>query len=263
MDKMTLLELTQDILSSMDSDEVNSIDDTVESTQVAAIIRNTYRAILTNRDWPHTKRLVELEASGNSALPTHMSLKDDVKRIDFVKYNVAKASDGAQRKFRDIRWLEVDDFLRRLNTLDNTKDNVVTVTDPASGIPLSIRSDLAPTYYTSFDDEHIVFDSFDSSVDSTLQKSKTQVYGFVYPEWSMEDEFIPDLPNSAFTLLLEESKSRAFVELKQIANQKAEQESQRQTTWLSRKDRRIKGGIRFPDYGRHRGFARYKFPDSP
>lgn len=263
MEKMTLLELTQDILSSMDSDEVNSIDDTVESSQVAAIIRNTYRAILTNRDWPHTKRLVELEASGVSTRPTHMSLIDDVKRIDFVKYNVAKASDGSKRVFRDITWLEVDDFLRRLNNLDNTKDNIITVIDPASNIPLSIRTDLAPTYYTSFDDKNVVFDSFDSTVDSTLQKSKTQVYGYVYPAWEMQDDYVPDLPNSAFTLLLEESKSRAFIELKQIANQKAEQESQRQNAWLSRKDRRINGGIRFPDYGRHRGFARYKFPDNP
>lgn len=263
MDKMTLLEITQDILSSMDSDEVNSIDDTVESVQVAAIIKNTYRALLTNRDWPHTKRLIELNASGNSALPTHMSLVDDVKRIDFVKYNVAKASDGDKRKFRDIRWLEVDDFLRRLNALDNTSANVVTVIDPASSIPLSIRSDLAPTYYTSFDDTNIVFDSFDSAVDSTLQKIKTQVYGFVYPAWSMADDYVPDLPNTAFTLLLEESKSRAFIELKQIANQKAEQESQRQNTWLSRKDRRIKGGIRFPDYGRRTGRSRSKFSDAP
>lgn len=263
MDKMTLLELTQDILSSMDSDEVNSINDTVESSQVATIIKNTYRAILTNRDWPHTRRLIELEASGDSSLPTHMSLIDDVKRIDFVRYDVHKATDGDRRKFEDIKWLEVDDFLRRLNVLDNTKTNIITVIDPSSNIPLSIRSDLAPTYYTSFDDKNIVFDSFDSTVDSTLQKSKTQVYGFVYPAWQMQDDYVPDLPNTAFTLLLEESKSRAFVELKQIANQKAEQEAQRQTTWLSRKDRRIKGGIRFPDYGRRRGFARYKFPDSP
>jgi hypothetical protein len=192
-----------------------------------------------------------------------MSLIDDVKKIDFVRYNVAKASDGERRKFIDIRWLEVDDFLRRLNALDNTKGNIVTVIDPASNIPLAIRNDLAPTYYTSFDDTNIVFDSFDSAVDSTLQKSKTQVYGYVYPEWQMRDDFIPDLPNTAFTLLLEESKSRAFIELKQIANQKAEQEAQRQNSWLSRRDRRIKGGIRFPDYGRHTGFGRYKFPDSP
>ena len=38
--KRTLLEMTQDILSAIDADEVNSIDDTVEATQVATIIKN-------------------------------------------------------------------------------------------------------------------------------------------------------------------------------------------------------------------------------
>lgn len=247
MDKMTLLEIVQNILSSMDSDDVNSINDTAESEQVAMVVRETYRAILTNRDWPHTKRLVKLQASGSAALPTHMKLLDDVKRIDFVKYNTSTTS---QRIYKDIIWAEVDDFLRRLNVLDNTKSNVVSVIDPASQITLSIRSDLAPTYFTSFDDETIVFDSFDSTVDTTLQENKTQVYGFVYPAWVHEDNAIPVLPTSAFTLLLEESKSRCFIELKQIANNKAEQEAQRQNAWLSRKDWRVSGGIKFPNYGR-------------
>jgi hypothetical protein len=258
MDKPTLLEMTQNILSSMDSDEVNSINDTMESEQVALVLKQTYRALLSNRNWPHTKRLIQIEASGDSGLPTHMSLLDDVKEVLFVKYNTAPSSYGDRRNFIDMKWLEQDDFLRRLNHLDNTKNNIVTVIDPVSTIPLSIRNDLAPTYYTSFDDTTIVFDSFDSEVDSTLQKSKTQVYGYVYPAWEQEDDFIPDLPNEAFTLLQEEAKSRCFIEIKQIANQKAEQESVRQNAWLSRKDWRVKGGIKYPNYGRSPG--RYKDP---
>ncbi len=35
MAKMTLLEIVQDIMSDMDSDEVSSINDSVESLQVA------------------------------------------------------------------------------------------------------------------------------------------------------------------------------------------------------------------------------------
>jgi hypothetical protein len=40
LEKMTLLEMTQNILSAMNSDEVNSITDTVESLQVAEEIQN-------------------------------------------------------------------------------------------------------------------------------------------------------------------------------------------------------------------------------
>lgn len=247
MEKMSLIEMVQNILSSMDSDDVNSLSDTVEAQQVAMVIRETYRAILTTRDWPHTRRLVKLQPSGRADLPTHMKLDDDVKSIEFVKYNTSLTK---KRTYVDVCYLDVDDFLRNLNALDNTASNIVTVADPASGILLSIRSDIAPTYYTSFDDETIVFNSFNSTVDTTLQKSKTQVFGYVYPEWTHLDNFVPDLPASAFPLLLEESKSRCFVELKQIANNKAEQESQRQNSWLSRKDWRVKGGIKFPNYGR-------------
>jgi hypothetical protein len=41
MAKMTLLEIVQDILSDMDSDEVNSINDSVESLQLAQMIKST------------------------------------------------------------------------------------------------------------------------------------------------------------------------------------------------------------------------------
>ena len=54
--KMNLLEITQDILNDMDGDEVNSIDDTFESAQIAQIIKSTYYAIISNRNWPHTRR---------------------------------------------------------------------------------------------------------------------------------------------------------------------------------------------------------------
>ena len=51
--KYTLLAIVQEILSDMDSDEVNSIDDTVESQQVASIVRSAYMAIMSNRNWAH------------------------------------------------------------------------------------------------------------------------------------------------------------------------------------------------------------------
>ena len=40
--KMTLIELVQDVLNDLDSDEVNHIDDTIEAQQVAQIIKTSY-----------------------------------------------------------------------------------------------------------------------------------------------------------------------------------------------------------------------------
>jgi hypothetical protein len=96
-------------------------------------------------------------------------------------------------------------------------------------------------------------------VDDTIQNSKIQAMGYVIPGWIMEDDFIPDLPDEAFTALLEEAKSRAAFKLKQTADQKAEQEAGRQNRWLSRKAWRVAGGVKYKDYGR-RGHNRYRDP---
>jgi hypothetical protein len=66
----------------------------------------------------------------------------------------------------------------------------------------------------------------------------------------LEDDYVPDLPIDAFPLLFEESKSTAFVTLKQSTNPKAEQKSSRQNRWLSRKAWRAAGGVTYEDYGR-------------
>lgn len=246
--KMSLLELTQDILNDLDSDEVNSIDDTVEAQQIAQIIKSTYFAIISNRNWPHLKRGISLEASGDDAYPSHMKLADNVKELSFVNYNKARL--GETRKlYQSVKWLEPDDFLRYTNQRNSDDSNIDVISD-YSGVELLIRNDQAPTYYTSFDDTHLVFDSYDSAVDDTLQESKVQAQGYVNPLWLVEDDFIPDLPEEAFTYLLEEAKSRASLKLKQSQDAKAEQESNRQRTWLSRKNWRVHGGIIYPDYGR-------------
>lgn len=251
---MTLLDLVQDILNDMDGDEINSIDDTFESAQVAQIIKSTYYAMMSNRNWPHTKQSIQITPSGDSALPTHMVVQEEIKELSFINYN--KIKDGETRKlYKPIRWLEPDDFLRVTNRRDNDSANIDVITDP-TGVELLIKNDLAPTYYTSFDDATLVFDSYDVGVDTTLQQSKVQAQAYVMPTWSPVDDFIPDLPSEAFTALLEESKSRAMLKLKQVSDVKAEQEASRQQRWLARKAWKVHGGIKYPNYGR--GSRKYK-----
>lgn len=246
--KMSLLEMVQDIHNDLDLDFVNSIDDTVEAAQVAQIIKTTYFAMMSNRNWPHLRKLTSLTPSNNSARPTHMSVQDDVKELEFVNYNCVKSGDNRLR-YQPMKWLEPEAFLRKSNALNTNNANTSIVIDP-TGIELQILSNKNPEFYTSFDDKTIVFDSYDSDVDSTLQESKIQAMAYVMPTWSATDSFIPDLPEEAFISLLEEAKSKASLKLKQASDQKAEQESLRQRNWLSRKAWKVHGGIKYPNYGR-------------
>jgi len=246
--KRTLLDMVGEILSDLDSDEVESIDDTVESEQVVLILKSTYYAMMSNRDWPHLRRAIQISSLGDTTKPTHMKIQDGVKELCFLKYNKEKV--GASKKdYGSVEYLQPDHFLHKTNQEDSSSVDVQTVVD-TGGIEVLVRSDRAPTYYTSFDDEYVLFDSFDKGVDATLQESKIQAMAYVMPEWSSADDFIPDLPENAFTALVEEAKSKAALRIGQKADEKAEQEAGRQNRWLARKARRINGGIQYPDWGR-------------
>lgn len=248
--KMDLISMVQDIQNDLDLDEVNSIDDTQEAMQIAQILKTTYFAMMSNRNWPHLRKSISLNPTNSAGRPTHMTVPANIKELDFINYNTAKIGETRSR-YKEIKWLEPDAFLRRSNILNSDEKTVEEVKD-LTGVTVLIQNNKQPEFFTSFDDDNVIFDSYDNSVDSTLQASKVQAMAYVMPEWNMSDTFIPDLPAEAFIALLEEAKSKAAYRLKQQADEKAEQESQRQQRWLSRKAWQVKGGIKYPDYGRGR-----------
>lgn len=248
--KQTLLELVQDILSDIDGDEVNSIADTEESEQVARHVRAAYRAIVSNTNWPHTRRAVALDPRSDSNFPTHMIVREEVKEMISIRYNTVDAGD-TRRQYTLMKYYDPDEFLRRTNKMNNDEANVDIIIDD-SGIELLIVNDKDPVFYTSFDDVNLIFDSYDSAADSTLQSSKFQAQGYIIPSFTITDSFTPDLPVDGFALLYEESVSRCQFKMRQFQDQKAEAESQKQSRWLSRKNWVVEGGIKYPDYGRPR-----------
>lgn len=255
MQKLTLLDYVQDILSDISGDDVTSIFDTVESEQVAQIVKSTYLSLMTGKNWPHQKQKIVLEPAfeaGDS--PTRVKLPDNVKELVLINYDTSRTS--GRKMYTEMRWKENDDFLRKSNSLNNEESNVKTVTDQ-SGVEYFIRTDVPPTSFTSFDDVHIIFDSYDGTIDSSINLGKLQVIAYVLPSWTHSDSFIPDLPAEAVVLLLEEAKARASFRLKQTVDGKSEQEVRRQRQWLSRRDWRVNGGVKYPNYGRGRSHRSY------
>ena len=249
MAKMTVLDMVQDILSDMNSDEVNSISDSLESTQVARIIESTYFEMMANKNWPHLKQLNTLNSSGDSAKPTHMKMPDDIKELHVVQYNKIKDGETRQR-WSDIEYVTPDAFLRKMSDLNSDNSIVESVTDH-SGVQLLVKNNRAPEYYTSFNDEWLVFDSYDNTVDTTLQTAKTRCTMTMSPTFTLEDSHIPDLPVEGFPALLAEAKSTCFARIKQMPDGKSEQQAKRQRSWLSRKGYQSGSAMEFPDYGRN------------
>jgi hypothetical protein len=250
MAKMTMLEITQDILNDIDGDFVNSIDDTEESTQVAQIVKSTYLAMMSNRNWAHTRKPIQLTPTTDLNKPTHVIVPEKVKELYFINYNAVKSGD-TKADFKAQIWREPDEFLQLVNYYDNSQSNVTTVIDN-SGIVIQIKNDEAPSFYTSFDDRSLVFNAFDSEVESNLTSTKMQSMAYVMPDLIVGDSVIPDLPDEAFSALVEAAKSKCSWKLRQVADPAAQAEAKRQNKWLARKGRRIAQGFTYPNYGRKR-----------
>jgi hypothetical protein len=250
--RKTLLTLVQDILVEINGDEVNSINDTLEAEEVAKHIQASYRNLIAENVWPHTRRAITLEARSDSNFPTHMIVADDLKELltNSVRYNVIKSGE-TRKKYQPVAYLDPDHFLNKINARDNDSDNIDVIIDD-SGIELLINNSKAPEYYTSFDDVNLIFDSYDSEVDSTLQKSKFQAQGYIFPEFTITDSFTPDLPPDAFPLLHEKATTRCNFKMRQMSDVVAASESQKQSRVMSRRNWVVAGGIKYPNYGRKR-----------
>lgn len=223
--RMTLLEIVQDILSAMDSDEVNGIGDTTEALQVATAVKHAYLDIVSRSNLPEHFDLFELNASGNPSQPTIMYLPSDALGLNWVKYD--KRQDGdTDPNWSKVQYIPQDVFVDQVLTYQNQGQGDVeqfTINGPnSSSIDIFCLNNKAPDFYTSFNDRTIIFDSYDNQVDTTLQKNKTLAYGELGKPFLMEDDFVPDLDPRQFSLLYNEAKASCFADIKQTENARAE-----------------------------------------
>src|SRR5690606_22458031 len=122
---------------------------------------------------------------------------------------------------------------------DDVSVGEMNVTMNGELFPFMYRSDRHPQYYTTADDNTIIFDAYLSSLDTTLQKSKTMCLGNVYPAFLLQDSFTPDLDPSQFSYYINRAKVRAFNELKQQINQEAVAETRRQQIIVQKRKHKV------------------------
>lgn len=253
MAKMTLLEMTQNILAALDEDEITNIDDTPSAAQVVEVLKEVYYQIVYNDVVPELQQLFRLSAapSGENAL---LTIPTNVQRLDWIKYNKIKSGE-TRPNYSSVKYLTPEEFLTVTDQRDSTQSNVEAMTDPTStNITIYIYDDRAPTYWTSFDDTYIMFDSYDSVVDASgIDAAKTKCFGQIIPTWTSSNDFVPALDGNKFPYYLAEAKSTLFANLKGETNPKTEQQQRQQKTKQQNNNWRMKRPeyqIRQPDYGR-------------
>jgi hypothetical protein len=252
--KYSLLDLTQIILSSMDGDEVNSIGDSVESQQVALTIKTVYNDLAAQANLPEHYTLFNLDSVGISS-PTTLSKPEGIDDILWFKYNKLKRGE-TNDKWSKVSYIEPSEFVDLVQTFPGTGTNVISyvVSYGSSSVKLYCKNDIAPTYWTSFDDLHIVCDSYDAALETNLQQSKTSCYGRRLVDFLMQDTFVPPLDEQQFSLLLNEAKAMCWAEMKQAVHAKSEKKAR--NGWISMQHTKYdtkppKTALdRIPNYGR-------------
>ena len=199
MAKLTLLAVVNHYMDATDGFRVASIDDTIESQQLASIAEKVFNDLVNDVfSSGLTENLVQLESLADSTKPNYLRLPDTAMRINQSKvmYNVATGATGATTlNYKEIEYMKPEDFLDYVGNRSTNTNNTQIVED-FSGYKMVIHNSKAPQYFTDFDDEHLVFDSFDSDVDSVLQSSKSGIltseqmsfvqsdtYIIAFPEW--------------------------------------------------------------------------------
>lgn len=251
MPTRTLLDMTQGILEKLDSDEVNSINDTVEATQVAGIIRDCFYDITVELDLPAHRNVFALEGLADLTKPSTMRLPSNVAKLLSIKYDLRVLS-GDPKRYGPVSYLEPTEFVDYCNTRDSTDTTNNLVTIPSTSVSLIVSKLAMPSFWTTFDDEYVWFDSYLASLDSTLQAAKTICEGYLNQSFTMSDSFVPELPENLFPLLYNTAMAHAFVMQKQTVNPKAERmENRLRVRAMRNKWRTKRATYSGPDYGRH------------
>ena len=249
--KLTLLRVVQDTCRAMQGFNVDSIFETDESEDIAYIAERMYYHLVqrfNNIGW--TGAVGTLEGLGDTTRPTHMRIPENVQRIQdsLIQYNQAKANDGATVFYKNVEYVEPEYFLRISANRVDGNDNTLVVNDP-SGVEFVVLTDQAPTYCTSFDQEYIVFDSYDSEEDTTLQQTKTRLTFTKEEVFLVQDEFEIPIPSHLSTLYQDLVTSESMRLLRQMSDDGTERRARAAMIRMQQKD--IVGGqVKRKTYGR-------------
>lgn len=210
---MNLVDMAERVAQFCNASHIDSIHDTDESYRIAQIIKETYETMILSQEIQTALELFHLQSATAENLKTTLYLPDECLTLDIVKYTTKRGN------IYSPTYLEPMEFISRSLDLDVTRDCVETVRDPESNTVYNILNNKDPSYYTVMSGKYLVFDSYNKDFEDLIQGRHALVYGHTLPEFKLEDDFIPDLQEQQFPVLLSRAKTAADMELRNNFNQ--------------------------------------------
>jgi len=225
MPKLTLLEMVAHVADKISSDEVSTLaTDSVEVEEITKLVLEVLEDIIYRNDWEFLRdRPMQLTAGTNEI---ELTIPTNVKKIQTVRYRFVDA--GIQSGFRTLQYMHPDEFIQRLQNNRPTEPDTATVI--INGMELYPRTNRQPRYWTSFNEQTIVFDSYDAAENpSGVEATDSTILATIYLDFTGSDieTWVAPIPEQLFTLWKQESVAEAFVQLRQSENPRAERRSRR------------------------------------
>jgi hypothetical protein len=246
MAKRTILQLVQQLGEGIGSDEIDELDETIEASEIANILKQTVQEVLDRKTWEFMKdkvRQLDDRLPGSTQLNT-LLIPDDVTRIECLRYK------DDNNKFYEVTYMAACDFIAMLQSRTETEDDITAIIND-DGVSLNTRTTIPPGHWTSFDEETITFDSYNADSGTGNLIADSVIIADVMPVTDFTDPTaVLNIPERMETLVFNEALVTCNYRLRQTADPRADRVARRQGISLRENEHKTKIDKKVKTYGR-------------
>ncbi len=251
MAKKTILQLVQQLGEGIGSDEIDTLDETIEASEIATILEQTVTEIISRKPWKFIQdRVRQLDArSGGSTQLNTLVIPTDVTRIKCLRYR--DTNNTTVTTFLDLTYMEPCDFIAFVQARNSADANITAIAN-SDGVLINVLTDNTPTRWTSFDEENITFDAYDATLGTGNLISDSVIIADIVPVIDYTDPTATlKMPERMETLVFNEALVVCNYRLRQTADPRAAQVARRQHISLRENEHITNKNTQERTYGRN------------
>jgi len=216
-----LLDLVNDTLMNMNSNQVTTVTQTIEAQQVALIAKDTYEYLEELQRWDHKLRFSRALAAPD-IVPFGVGIPDGIQQIKEVRYLVPKdpSQPSGDECWKTLTYMCPTDFLD-VNACEREDTDLIEFDDvdpiwPQGFIDFWGRNNKEPDSWTVIDESYMYFDSYNSSRQAAIDNSEIAILAYVkYTFDSTDDTYEIEIPDYDWSLYKNMVYAKSWLDIKQ------------------------------------------------